>query len=137
MTKFVSEKVEVQADASEVFTFLNDFRNFETLLPEQVKNWQATEKTCSFSIEGVATLSMRIAGSSPNTNVHIISEGKNPVDYTLDCFIYPVNEGQCSAVLEFDAALNVFMKAVASRPLQNFVSLLAQKLREHFVKPSE
>lgn len=132
MAKFESDKVLLQADAATVYDFLSDFRNFESLLPSQVSNWQADDSSCSFTIQGVATLSMCIEEKTPHSNIHIVSCGKNPVEYTLDCFIYQEEGGRCSALLEFDAALNPFMKAVASRPLQNFVSLLAQKLQQHF-----
>lgn len=132
MAKFESEQVLLQADAQKVYHFLGDFRNFEGLLPDQVSNWQADESSCSFTIQGVASLSMCISEKTPYTNIHIVSCGKNPVQYTLDCFLREEEPGRCFAQLEFDAALNPFMKAVASRPLQNFVSLLAEKLQAHF-----
>lgn len=134
MTKFESRKVQVQADSREVFDFLSDFRNFNHLMPEQVTHWQAAADRCSFTIEGVASLSMRIASTSPHSNIHIVAEGKNPVDYTMDCFIYSSSPGESSVSLELDAALNPFMKMMASRPLQNFVDMLAGKLQEHFAR---
>lgn len=132
MAKFTSETVSIQADADTVFNFMSDFRNFEALMPDQISNWKADATTCSFTIEGVSSLSMRIASTSPNTNVHIVSVDKKPVDFTLDCFIHPGESGQSSATIEFDAALNVFMKSVASRPLQSFVNKLAEKLQQQF-----
>lgn len=132
MAKFESEKVLLAADATTVYDFLSDFRNFEDLVPDQVSGWQADASSCSFTIQGVASLSMCINEKTPYSNIHIVSCGKNPVEYTLDCFIFEEGAGQCSAKLEFDARLNPFMKAVASRPLQNFVSLMAQKLQQHF-----
>ena len=137
MAKFESEQVIIPASAATVFEFLSDFRNFENLMPSQISNWEADGDTCSFTIEGLAGLSMRIAGRTPYTNVHIVSEGKNPVEYTLDCFLQPDGEDRCKASLEFDAALNPFMKMVASRPLQNFVNMLAEKLQQHFQQASE
>ncbi|MBW6478449.1 MAG: hypothetical protein K0B37_03405 [Bacteroidales bacterium] len=132
MTEFVSERLVINASSEEVFNFLGDFTNFEHLMPEQIRNWKADKDTCSFTIEGLADLSMRIASKNPDRNIHIIADGKNPIDYTLDCFLFDVNEKSCKVELVFNADLNPFIKSVASRPLQNFVNMLATKLQEHF-----
>lgn len=131
MTEFVSERTTISAKPSEIYNFLNDFTNFEHLMPEQIKNWKADQDQCSFTIEGMADLSMRIASRKPHSNIHIVADGKNPVDYTLDIFIFeklPSSEVE----IAFIADLNPFVKMMASKPLQNFVDMLAQKLQQHF-----
>lgn len=132
MTEFVSERVEINMPTDEVFDFLSDFTNFSSLMPEQIKNWSATENTCSFAIEGLAELNMRIASKSKASNIHIVADGKNPVDYTLDIFLFDAPFNKSKAEIIFNAGLNPFIKAMASKPLQNFVDKLAQKLQEHF-----
>jgi len=132
MTEFVSERVEVNKPAEEVFDFLSDFTNFSNLMPDQIKNWQATEDSCSFSIEGLAELSMRIASRNRASNIHIIADGKNPVNYTLDIFLFPTSDNISKAEIVFNADLNPFIKTMASKPLQSFVDKLALKLQQHF-----
>ncbi len=132
MTEFVSERVEVNASSNEVFTFMSDFTNFGKLMPEQIKNWKADADSCSFTIEGMADLNMRIAQRNPDKNIQIIADGKNPIDYTLDVFFFPIDENSSRVEIIFNADLNPFIKAVASKPLQNFVDMLAQKLQQHF-----
>ncbi len=134
MTTFESESVEVGAGCEEVYSFLSDFRNFKELMPPQIINWKADEESCSFTIQGMADLSMRIASKSPGNNIHIVSEGKNPVDYTLDCFFKKASSGNCRVSIVFDADLNPFMKMMAGKPLQNFVNMLGEKLLEVFPK---
>ncbi len=132
MTDFVSERVNINAPCREVYNFLGDFTNFEHLMPQQIKNWEADKDTCSFTIEGMADLSMRIASKSEEKNIHIVADKKNPIDFTLDCFFFPKEINTCQVELVFSAELNPFIKAMASRPLQNFVDMLAQKLQQHF-----
>jgi len=132
MTEFVSERLVINASCNKVYSFLSDFTNFEQLMPEQIKNWKADKESCSFTIEGLADLSMRIASKKPDRNIHIIADGKNPIDYTLDCFFFEVDENNSKVELIFNADLNPFIKSFASRPLQNFVNMLATKLQEHF-----
>ena len=132
MTKFESKKVFVNKTCEEVYEFLADFNNFEKLLPSKVTNWESTLDSCSFKVEGIGKLSMRIDSKKPGRFINIVSDGDNPVDYTLDCFFYKYEKDKCEVVLEFNAELNSFMKMVASRPLQNFVDMLADKLKELF-----
>jgi carbon monoxide dehydrogenase subunit G len=132
MTEFVSERVRINASNATIYDFLGDFTNFENLMPEQIKNWKADPDHCSFTIEGLAELSMRIASRSEGKNIHIVADGKNPIEYTLDCFMIPKDESSCNVELVFSADLNPFIKTLASRPLQNFVDMLAQKLQQHF-----
>jgi carbon monoxide dehydrogenase subunit G len=132
MTRFISDKVPVGASKEDIFNFLSDFTHFQNLMPAQIKNWKADTDHCSFTIEGMADLSMRIAAKNPYKNIHIVADGKNPIDYTLDVFLFEKGDTAADVEISFDASLNPFIKAVASKPLQNFVDMLALKIKEHF-----
>ena len=136
MAKFQSERVQVDAPEQQVFEFMSDFRNFKDLMPPQIINWKADEQTCSFTIQGMADLSMRMLNKNPYRNIHIAADGNNPINYTLDCFFEPGAENHSFAEIIFEAELNPFMSMVASRPLQNLVNMLAEKLREIFAEKS-
>lgn len=129
MAKFESEQVVLQAPCGEVFDFLSDFRNLESLMPEQITNWKATEDDCSFTIQGVADLSMEMASRSAGRNIHIVSSGSNPVAYSLDYF-FRNKDNSCEVSVLLEAELNPFLKSIASRPLQSLVSVIAEKLKE-------
>jgi carbon monoxide dehydrogenase subunit G len=132
MTKFESNQVTLNTDCENVFTFLSDFRNFEELLPGQVKDWRADESSCKFTIEGLADLAMRIDGKYPYSNIHIVSDGKNPVDFKLDYYFTSKDDNGCRFSIVFDVDLNPFQKMLASNALQNFVNMLADKLRKRY-----
>ncbi len=132
MAQFESDCITLNTDCKTVFDFLGDFRNFEELLPSQVNNWKANEESCSFTIQGMADLSMRIDGKYPYTNIHIVSDGKTPVAFKLDYFFRKMDENVCQCSIVFDADLNPFQKMVASNALQNFVNMLGEKLKERY-----
>ena len=129
MTQLSSDKVSVNKSAKEVFDFLSDFNNFGRLMPEQVTGWTSTADECSFTIAGMATLGMKIKERVPNTSVVIEKNGKAPFDFFLSCAITDKQQ-QSDAQLFFDADLNPMMKMMASKPLTNFLNLLAAKLKE-------
>lgn len=132
MATFEKQNIPVNTSCEKVFSFLSDFRNFENLMPDQVTNWKADESSCSFTIRGLSDLSMRIDGKYPCSNIHIVSDGKNPVDYRLDYYFSARDDNHCRVSIVFDVDLNPFLKTMASKPLQHFVDLLAEKLQERY-----
>ena len=98
-------------------------------MPDQVTDWESTADQCSFTIKGMGTLGMKIKERIPNTSIVIEKNGKAPFDFFLSCAITDKQQ-QCEAQLFFDADLNPMMKMMASKPLTNFLNLLAAKLKE-------
>ena len=129
MTRLESDIVTVNKPAKEVFAFLSDFNNYKRLMPEQVSDWESTADQCSFTIKGMGSLGMKIKERIPDTSVVIEKNGKAPFDFLLSCTISP-KQDQSDVQLFFDADLNPMMKMMASKPLTNFLNLLASKLKE-------
>jgi carbon monoxide dehydrogenase subunit G len=130
MTRFESEPVVLNTTCEEVYSFLSDFRKLNQVMPEQIINWKATQDSCSFTIQGLTDLSMRLASKSDCRNIHIVSEGKNPIEYSMDYFFRKKDDSRCEVIVLLDAELNAFLKMMASRPLQNLVDMIAGKLKE-------
>src|SRR5258708_5229654 len=122
-----SEKAEISKPASEVFSFLSDFNNFQKLMPPQVVNWKSTADECSFTISGMATIGMKIIEKTPNTHIKISSSGKVPFEFTLDVSLSETGPAQTTAQLIFESALNPMMAMMVEKPLKNFFNLLAGK----------
>ena len=129
MTRIDSDKVTVNKPAKEVYNFLSDFNNFKQLMPEQVVNWKSTSDECSFTIQGMATLGMKIVEKKPDTFIKIIKNGSAPFDFTLSCMIEDLKQ-QRTVKLAFDVDLNPMMKMMATKPLTNFLNILVNKLKE-------
>jgi carbon monoxide dehydrogenase subunit G len=130
MTEFKSNVVEIRAKESAIFEFLNDFNNFEMLLPDQVINWQSTKTSCSFTIQGMTDMAMRIEESVEYSRIQYVSDGKSPFDFSLVFFIQLTDSEHSEVHCIFSADLNPMIRMMASRPLQNFVNLLVEKLKE-------
>lgn len=131
MTRIETEIVPVAQSQEAVFRFLSDFNNLEKLMPSQVTNWTSTTDTCMFTLGGMATVGMRLASSTPNSKIHIVSEGgKIPFSFTLDAHITEVSAASCTGQLIFEADINMFLKPMVEPPLRNFFNMLAGKLKD-------
>ncbi len=127
MTRIESEIREVSKPASEVYSFLSDFRNFSNIMPEQVTDWQATADSCSFTIKGMASLGMKIIERKENELITIERDGKAPFDFKLHCMIGNGSNNNSTLQLAFDADLNPMLKMMAEKPLKNFLDLLVTR----------
>ncbi len=125
-----SDKSEISKPASEIFSFLTDFNNFQKLMPLQVTNWKSTADECSFTISGMASIGMKIVEKTPNSNIKIISNGKVPFEFTLNIHLTENAPAQTTGQLIFEADLNPMMSMMVEKPLRNFFNLLAQRMKE-------
>lgn len=130
MTTFDSDEVIIDRSSSFVFDFLSDFNNFEKLMPPQISEWQSDGESCSFNIQNMATLGMRYESKTPHQHIKINSEGKSPFPFDLQCFIQENNPESCKVKLQFNASMSPMIKMMAARPLENFINILAVKLKE-------
>ncbi len=131
MTNIETDKVDLQQPAEKIFSFLSDFNNFQSLMPAQVSNWQSTSETCTFTINNMATVGMKIVSKEPFTKIHIVSDGgKVPFTFTLDIAITPTGDSTCIGQLLFEADIPIFIKPMVTGPLTNFFNLLAHKMKE-------
>ena len=129
MSLIESQAVTINKSDEEIFKFISDFNNFATLMPSQVQDVKITQDSCSFSIQGMPTISLKIYERIPFSSVKMKAEdGKLP--FTLSCSLESVNETKCIAQFHFEAELNPMMKMMMAKPLGNFLNLLSEKLKE-------
>ncbi len=128
--KLESEKVAINNASQNIFNYLGDFKNFETLMPPQVTNWQATTDECSFTINGMATIGMKIIEKTPNSKISITSNGKVPFEFKLFVLITETGENSCIGQLTFESDMNPMLKMMVEKPLGNFFNMLAQKMKD-------
>jgi hypothetical protein len=127
--KIESKKAIVNTSAEKAFNFISDFNNFKNLLPnDKISDYQSTSDSCSFNINGMANISMRIKSRVPNSKLEVVSEGKNPFNFLLTILLDEKTENTCEAVIIFDADVNPFVKMMIETPLTNFFNMLSEKL---------
>lgn len=130
MAKIESKEVTVNAPIQEVYDYLLNINNLQHLMPEdKVEKWESTEDSCSFQIKGLAKIGMRKESSQEPEKIHLVSEGKNPFEFTLD-IMFTAADQQTKSKMIFDADVNPFMKMMIDKPLTNFFNMLAEKLVE-------
>jgi carbon monoxide dehydrogenase subunit G len=131
MTRIETSKVQVKKTAEEIFNFLLNFNNFQKLMPEgKVSGWNSSEKDFSFVFSGMARIGMAHSSNIPHKEIHIVSNGSNPFDFTLKVNIDGKEDGTSHVHMEFEAEINPFIKAMVEKPLDTFFNSLTQNLQK-------
>ena len=130
VTKIESEKVEIPNSAEKIFTYLSDFNNFKALMPSQVTNWTSTSEECSFTINGMATIGMKIIEKTPFTKITISSNGKVPFEFKLFVLLTEKDSTNSIGQLTFESDMNPMIKMMVEKPLGNFFNMLAHKMKD-------
>ena len=132
MAKIQSKSVSVNTTAAAVYDFICDLNNLQKLMPsDRIQNWESTDETCSFTIKGLSGIGMKREGGDPGKNVHIVSHGKNPFDFTLDLKLDDLGD-TCNAQLTFEGNMNFMIQTMASGPLTNLFNMMADSLVKEF-----
>ena len=125
-----SDRVTVNTSAEKIFNFLNDYNNYEKLMPEQVVKWQSDERSGRFTIKDLTELGLRIEHAVPNDYVLLHSDGKVPFDFTLKFVLIKVEASVTEVYCEFDGKMSSMIAMMAKRPLTNLVNHMVGRIGE-------
>ncbi len=120
MATFENE-ILIAKPVQEVYGFLADCNNHEQLMPANVHDWSSTRDEAHFTIQHMAKLALQVVDRVPDAEITIVPKEKPPFDVSLRWKVSPQGDGHTKASLVVDAALNMMMKMVASKPLQQLV----------------
>ncbi len=124
---FESKWQSINAPSQKVYDFLNDLRNLEKLMPDQIIDYKAEAQKCSFTIKGMTSLSLKVEQSVPEKLIRLVPEGKSPFEFELMAHIKE-DDAQTLVKIQLQANLNPMLAMMAKRPLKNLVEIMADKL---------
>lgn len=129
MAQFESGVKYVPYSQEQVFNKLSDLSNLESVrdkLADKVQGMEFDSDSLSFTVQGIS-ITLRIIEREPYKCVKFESE-KSPVPMNLWIQILPVEAGQAKLKVTIRAEVNMFMKAMVAKPLQDGVDKLAEML---------
>lgn len=132
MAKVESKEVEINSSAEKIFNFLSDFTNFSLLVPDKVENWKATKEKCSFKVTGLTDFGMEISNKTPFTSILIVNDKdiSSPFPFTFNWEFDSINDSKTKVRSFFNLDINPMMSMMVKKPLQNFMDILVDKLKE-------
>ncbi|ETZ21226.1 SRPBCC family protein [Pedobacter sp. V48] len=126
----IESSVELNLPVEKVYTFLADMNNHQQLMPENIYNWSSTTDDASFTIQNMAKLAIKISDRVENKELTAIPTEKPPFDVELKWTVTDNGNGGTVAKHIISADLNMMMKMLAVKPLQNLADHQTQRLTE-------
>ncbi len=132
--KIEGNKATLAAVPQEVFAFLSDFNNYQQLMPEQIVNWKSEKETCSFTVKGMADLSLKFARKESPGLLELVPDGKAPVNFSLLVNLESdvLDEQKTQVHVDVDADLNPMLAMFAKKPLENLANTITKELEKVF-----
>ena len=126
-----SENNSTQSNLISLFLFISDFKNFNSILPEdRIEDFKYSELECSFNIKGITSMKIKIIEKHTPDYILFASEGLANFNFNLKVFfIGEANQnGECKIELYGD--LNPFIKSMAEKSLIQLVNTMSLKLSQ-------
>lgn len=122
-----SPKVNVAKSAEYLFNALNDVKNFEKLMPENIAKFEVIDENCfEFGLKGMPEIKLVKKEAIPNTKV-VLGAASSKLPFTLTANLTEVNE-TTDVQLIFEGDFNPMMAMMIKGPITKFIETLAQNM---------
>ena len=103
-----SPKVNVAKSAEYLFNALNDVKNFEKLMPENIAKFEVIDENCfEFGLKGMPEIKLVKKGGTPNSQV-VLGAASSKLPFTLTANLTEVND-TTDVQLDFEGDFNPMM----------------------------
>ncbi|MBE9489102.1 MAG: SRPBCC family protein [Bacteroidetes bacterium] len=125
-----SPKVTVNKSAEDIFAFLSDVKNFESLMPENISKFEMLEDDkFLFALKGMPEIVLQKKEIiAPNKIVLGAAGGK--LDFSLTGNISEIEANKSNVQLSFSGDFNPMMAMMIKGPITKFLETLANNLEK-------
>lgn len=131
MTEFTSDIKTIPYTDSDIYKVLSDLRNLdrikERIPQDKIKDFSYDQDSCSVSVDPVGNVKFNIVDRQPNSTIKFEAE---QVPFALNLWIQlkQNTENETKMKLTVKADLNMFLKPMVSKPLQDAVDKIAEMI---------
>lgn len=114
----------------EIYTFVTDFRNFKNIIPrERVSDWEADEDSCSFKIDPVGKMGMKVIEKEANKLIKVSSDpAVSQYNFTMWIQIKALEKNDTRIKITIEPEVNKMLLPMIKSPLKQFVDSLVEKI---------
>lgn len=122
-----SPKVNVAKSAEYLFNALNDVKNFEKLMPENIAKFEVIDENCfEFGLKGMPEIKLVKKGGTPNSQI-VLGAASSKLPFTLTANLTEVNNST-DVQLAFEGEFNPMMAMMIKGPITKFIETLAENM---------
>jgi ribosome-associated toxin RatA of RatAB toxin-antitoxin module len=123
-----SPKVNVAKSAEYLFNALNDVKNFEKLMPENIAKFEVIDENCfEFGLKGMPEIKLVKKGATPHSQV-VLGAASSKLPFTLTGNLNAIDAENTEVQLTFEGEFNPMMAMMIKGPITKFIETLAQNM---------
>ncbi|MFI1771633.1 SRPBCC family protein [Thalassobellus citreus] len=123
-----SPKINVGKSPQEVFDFLADIKNFESLLPENISKFEVLDDDkFLFALKGMPEIILKKKEVTPPNKI-VLGAAGGKIDFSLVGNIIEINDTSSEVQLEFSGDFNPMMAMMIKGPITKFIETLATSI---------
>ena len=125
-----SQKVNVAKSAEYVFNALNDVKNFEKLMPENIAKFEVIDENCfEFDLKGMPEIKLVKKGGTPNSQI-VLGAASSKLPFTLTGNLNAIDADNTEVQLTFEGEFNPMMAMMIKGPITKFIETLAENMEK-------
>jgi len=126
--EIISKTGKILNSDERIFNFYSDLQNISRLVPPDVKDWEATEDTCSFIIKG-QKMSLIIIERTPYKTIKIKAADNSAYNFHLWIQLQSLSAYETAIRIVVRAELNMVMRAAVKKPIQQGVDQIIDYMK--------
>lgn len=127
-----SPKVTVEKSQQELFDFLSNVKNFESLMPENISKFEAIDDDkFLFALKGMPEIILKKKEVIPPNKI-VLGAAGGKIDFSLTGDIVKLADKKCEVQLSFNGEFNPMMAMMIKGPISKFIETLAINMPKAF-----
>ncbi len=123
-------KKKVPKSDKEIFEFLADVKNFESLMPESISKFQVlSEDTFLFALKGMPEITLKRKEQNAHDKI-VLGAASDKLPFTLTVDILSLGKNESEVTLSFNGEFNAMMAMMIKTPITNFMETLSENLNK-------
>lgn len=125
-----SKLITVNKPVGELYQKLtSSLENYKEIMPPEVSVFKTEGDTFTFGLKGFPEVQLRLKEKVENQKITF--ESATPIlKFTLTCALSELDAQRSGIQFFFDGEVNMMMRMMLEKPLQNFIDMLAEKARD-------
>jgi len=123
-----SPKINIEKSPEDVFNFLSDIKNFESLMPENISEFEVlSEDKFLFALKGMPEIILKKKEVIPPNKI-VFGAAGGKIDFSLIGNIVKIEEKTSEVQLEFTGEFNPMMAMMIKSPIKKFIETLVTSI---------
>lgn len=131
-TTYTSRSGRAACEDKDLYAFLSDMRNFESLIPEGVvTEWKASPDSCSFRADKAGKVTAGISEGSPWSRIDYFAETFITGRVSVTVNIEPDGADRSLITLSVSANLNPFVKIAVGDAAERYLNEIVSAIEKY------